>query len=144
MKNLHIKIEKNPEETILQTIQSPLRSYNEVKIGAYSGEKVAVFAYDKEKWIGGMAGRLQLGWLFIESAWVDEPYRYKKVGSALLSKLEEIACEHGIHRARLNTASFQDGLSFYKSHGYRVFAEIEITTAAGEEYRDYFLRKDAL
>lgn len=144
LKNLHIKIEEHPKEDVLQKIKNPLRKYNEEKIGFYCAKDVVLSAYDKEKFIGGIAGKLQLGWLFIDWAWIDEPYRHKKLGSSLLLKLEEIAREHGINRARLNTASFQDGLSFYKSHGYRIFSEIEITTSAGKEYIDYFLRKDML
>jgi GNAT superfamily N-acetyltransferase len=144
LESVHIKIEEEPEDTLLQRIQNPLRAYNETKIGPYSAKKFALLAYNGEKLIGDMSGWLQWGWFLIDWTWVDESHHRKKVGTALLLKFEEIARRHGVSRARLNTASSQEGLSFYESHHYRVFAKIEITTPAGREYIDYFLRKDAL
>lgn len=58
--------------------------------------------------------------------------------------MERAAWEAGVRRARLNTASFQGALEFYRRQGYEVFAELDITAdraPGAREHKDYFLRK---
>lgn len=76
--------------------------------------------------------------------WVEERHRHKGLGTTLLGRLEELALEQGVHRARLNTASWQ-ARGFYEKRGYTVFAQLDMTleNASGEkEQIDYFMRKD--
>ncbi|MBN1205959.1 MAG: GNAT family N-acetyltransferase [Myxococcaceae bacterium] len=63
---------------------------------------------------------------------------------ALLRRLEEVALERGLRRARLNTSSWQ-ARGFYERHGYTVFAQLPMTleNAPGEQEQvDYFMRKE--
>jgi GNAT superfamily N-acetyltransferase len=69
---------------------------------------LVLLAYDaEERVVGGLLGLLQVGWLFIDSLWVDERHRHAGLGTKLLRRTEELALEQGIHRARLNTTSWQ-------------------------------------
>ena len=131
-----------PEDSTRQKIRQQLRAFNEAKIGVYKAKPFAVMAHQADgTFVGGMYGWLQWGWLFVDLAWVDEDARGQGIGRQLLQRFEALAKEQGIIRARLNTASFQGGLAFYKRCGYETYAELEIETPDGEKHVDYFMKK---
>ena len=116
-----------------------------MRVGLYRAQKLALVAYgDGNHLLGGMFGWLQWDWLFIDWAWVAQNERRRGIGTALLQRFEASAQNRGVHRARLNTASFQEGLNFYRRNGYEVFAELEIKAPNGDEHMDFLLRKTSL
>ena len=61
---------------------------------------------------------------FIDLMWVDERYRGKGLGSALLTELENVLKEDGCYLILLDTFDWQ-ARGFYEKLGYTVSAVIE-------------------
>lgn len=97
------------------------------------------------KIIGGdgalMAGCLAevYGWSVacVEILWVDERYRGRGLGSALLAEVERIAAEAHCTLIHLDTFDFQ-AKDFYLRHGYEVFGVLE---DCPEGHCRYYLKK---
>ena len=88
--------------------------------------------------IGGIVACRDFDCLTVDFLCVDEAYRNRGYGGALLRYAEERAREQGAKRVLLNTFSFQ-APAFYKKHGYRAFAEL---TPCFGEYGQYFFTKE--
>ena len=75
--------------------------------------------------------------LYIDVMWIDESYRGKGYGKALINQVEIIAKENGCIFSHTSTFSYQSP-EFYKACGYEIFAELR-------DYPDgiiqYFLKK---
>jgi GNAT superfamily N-acetyltransferase len=84
----------------------------------------ARFIWQRGKLIGGLNGGTAWGWLYISHLWVEDAYRGQRLGSALLTRAEEIGHRYGMQGAHLTTASFQ-ARGFYEKHGYSVFGRLE-------------------
>ena len=141
MNGYTVRTIEKPSREQIDLIVRPLKQYNELRVGQYRREEVAVYAYDQiGQLIGGMHGWLLFGWLHIENAWVDESMRHHGIGSRLLSACEQFAVEHGIHDARTNTGSFQ-APDFYRKNGYEIFAQLDIIAPDGGAQVEYFLKK---
>jgi GNAT superfamily N-acetyltransferase len=141
-----IIVQFDPPPEFWEPIQKGLRAFNESRIGPLPKSRAVVLrAHDEQGTVvGGAVGWLNIGWLFVDTLWVEESLRGTGLGTTLLRGLEAHALEQGIRRARLNTASFQ-ARGFYEKHGYTVFAQLDMTfeNAPGEkEQIDYFMRKD--
>ena len=122
---------ENPPDDLARAVTRGLFSYNTTKIGESSYAQLGVFAYDgagaedgeQRTVIGGLIGDLVWDWLHIDALWVDEAYRGRGVGGALMRRAEEVARARGIVNIHLETTSFQ-ALPFYQKLGYEVFAEL--------------------
>ena len=130
---------ENPPIELLRSVNRGLDAYNRTRIGDYTWVRLGIFAYDgagedssedgsenggeQRKLIGGLFGDLVWDWLHIESLWVDEAYRGRGVGGALMRRAEEMARTQGIVNIHLETTSFQ-ALPFYQKLGYELFAEL--------------------
>jgi GNAT superfamily N-acetyltransferase len=98
--------------------------------------RFALLLHDRdERLAAGLSGAAAWQWLFVEALWVDDRWRHRGVGSALLSRAEAIARDAGCHSAWLD--SFQ-AREFYLKLGYEVFGELEAYPAGQTRY---FLRK---
>ena len=74
--------------------------------------------------IGGLTGWTGLGWLHIDVLWVDETFRGRGLGRAVLAAAEREAMARGSLRAELETLTFQSP-GFYERQGYRRFATLD-------------------
>lgn len=72
--------------------------------------------------LGGVAGVMSWGWLFIEAAWVDEALRGHGVGRGLMRRAEAHARAQGCHAAWLDTFQAE---GFYLALGYERFGVLE-------------------
>lgn len=88
-----------------------------------------------ERLVGGLSGVLAWQWLFVEALWVDDAWRRRGVGKALLARGEAIAVEAGCHSAWLDTFQARE---FYLRLGYREFGALEDYPSGQTRY---FLRK---
>lgn len=141
-----LTVRVDPPPDFWEPVQKGLRAFNESRVGAMpKRQSLAVLAQDEAgEVLGGAVGWLTVGWLYVDMLWVDERHRHTGLGSELLGKLEALAVEHGVRRARLNTASWQ-ARGFYEKNGYTVFAQLDMTlenAPGGTEQVDYFMRKD--
>ena len=67
--------------------------------------------------IAGAAGRTFGDWFMLNTLWVDEKQRGKKIGDTLLKKIEQAAVKRGCNKSLLDTLNFQ-AMPFYKARGY--------------------------
>ncbi len=73
---------------------------------------------------GGVFGDAFLGHFFVKIFWLEEEYRNRGMGTALMKRLEEEARSVGCVTISLETLDFQ-AEGFYKKLGYEKFSELE-------------------
>jgi len=89
---------------------------------------------------GGLLGYLYWKCCSIDILWIDESCRNKGLGTKLMRKIEEIACENNCNLIHVDTMSFQ-ALEFYKKLGYCVFGEL---SGYPNEFVRYYLKKELI
>jgi GNAT superfamily N-acetyltransferase len=134
-----LELAPHPGADELRQIVDGVRAYNQSIVGHGPPRAVACFLRDEERRIvGGAHGDLWGRALHIAAMWVDEQYRGKGHGSALLTGVEDYAASVGAKLSYLETTSFQ-ARPFYESLGYSVFGEL---AGINEGITLFFLRKD--
>jgi GNAT superfamily N-acetyltransferase len=78
------------------------------------------------------------GILYIEALFVEEQYRRKGLGSALLNKVETNARKVGATLVHTDTFDFQSK-DFYLKHGYEIFGILE---DCPKGHKRYYLKKN--
>lgn len=68
--------------------------------------------------LAGAAGRSFGHWFLLDTLWVSDELRGKRIGSKLLSTIENVARERGCTKCYLETLNFQ-AMPFYEKHGYQ-------------------------
>lgn len=86
-------------------------------------EVVGIAAMDGEKIVGGIVVKQTYESMYINLLAVDDAYRGQRIGSQLMTAVEELAIEREMIHLTLTTKSYQ-ALDFYKKHGYEVFGEL--------------------
>lgn len=101
---------------------------------------LAVFAYEWGRLVGGVTGNTVdlWRWLSIDIMWVDENFRGRGVGRALLAAAEDEARGRGFDWSKLNTWDFQ-APGFYARCGYVEYGR-EIDYPPG--HINFLMRKD--
>ena len=82
---------------------------------------------------GCVAYVYQWGCLYVDDLWVDEKYRRRELGSALLHAVEDIGISKGCYLSYLDTGDFQ-AKPFYLKHGYTVFGTVKNNPVGHEDY----------
>ncbi|MDD3831742.1 MAG: GNAT family N-acetyltransferase [Clostridia bacterium] len=88
------------------------------------GIDINLYIKDGDKIIGAILCDSFNMCLYIDVLWLDETYRGKGYGKALISKAEQLAKEHGCIFSHTNTFSYQ-APDFYIACGYEVFATLQ-------------------
>jgi GNAT superfamily N-acetyltransferase len=102
-----------------------------------SSERFGFVAIDGTKFVGcssGLAyknGAEYSGWFYLTDLFVEQEYRLQGIGAKLLGALEAKLLKHGINKIWTWTAGYE-GPQFYKSQGYKVFAEMEGWYSSGD------------
>ena len=101
------------------------------------GIDINLYLRDGEKVIGAILCDSFNLCVYIDVLWIDEAYRGRGYGRALMERAEAIAREAGCLFSHTCTFSYQSP-AFYRACGYEVFAELR-------DYPDgivqYFLKK---
>lgn len=113
------------------------RDYIQSAIIAYNNENVPftqkiafeelnyVAKNEKGEIIAGINSLLySWGILYLDTLWVHEKYRFKKIGTQLLQKVQETAKRKGCSLIHLETMDFQ-AKEFYTKHGYEIYGVLE-------------------
>jgi len=87
------------------------------------GIDICLFLKDGDKVIGAISCDTFNMCMYIDVLWLDETYRGRGHGKALISQAEQIAKENGCIFAHTCTFSYQSP-EFYKACGYEIFAEL--------------------
>nr|WP_305123543.1 GNAT family N-acetyltransferase [Roseomonas sp. GC11] len=102
-----------------------IRAYNESQVGDPEIGPLSVVLRDPESGavLGGLTGKTNKKWLFIELFHLPESLRQHRLGAKLLALAEDEARRRGCIGVWLDTYSFQ-APGFYEKQGYRVFGSI--------------------
>src|SRR4030088_671640 len=98
--------------------------YNTEKMGRQKYRRFAVSLRDDGAIVGGIVGEVWMNVLFIPFFWIEERFRGKGHGTALIEKIEEEARRFGAVRSYLDTMSVQ-APDFYRARGYEAFGAID-------------------
>jgi GNAT superfamily N-acetyltransferase len=115
------------ERTIGKTKRAVLGGlirYNNEKLGKQQYRRLAISLRDKGAIVGGIVGEIWMTVLFIQLFWIEERFRGKGHGTALMEKIEAEARRFGAVRSYLDTMSIQ-APGFYRACGYEAFGEID-------------------
>ena len=121
---MKISVDFAPDQEETEALSRRLFRNNALKIKDYAYEEFLIRSTDEGASIAGLHGEIGGDWLYIASLWVDEPFRGRGLGQALLTRAEEIAREKSCFGIYLYTYSFQSP-GFYERFGYRVFGALE-------------------
>ena len=123
-----------PDEDLRQTIVAPLVTYNTSKAGPRNHRILSVSLFDdEENPVGGLYGRTDYSWLFIELIFVPESMRGQGIGREVMKMAEQEAIARNCHGAWLDTFEFQ-ARTFYEKLGYQVFGELKDFPVGHQRY----------
>ena len=118
-----ISLERTIGETKRAVLGGLIR-YNSEKMGKQKYRRFAVSLRDKKEIVGGIVGEVWTTVLFIQFFWIEQRFRGKGHGVALIEKIENEARRFGAVRSYLDTMSVQ-APDFYRACGYEAFGEID-------------------
>jgi GNAT superfamily N-acetyltransferase len=118
-----ISLERTIGETKRAVLGGLIR-YNSEKMGKQKYRRFAVSLRDKKEIVGGIVGEVWTTVLFIQFFWIEERFRGKGHGVALIEKIENEARRFGAVRSYLDTMSVQ-APDFYRACGYEAFGAID-------------------
>ena len=103
-------------------VRSKLQSHDLGGISKTTADVLVEVALNGDKPTGGVVYCERLGWIHIESLWVEPFARRIGIGSALLEKAESFARARQLLGVRLTTTSKHLALGIYQKRGYRIDA----------------------
>jgi GNAT superfamily N-acetyltransferase len=115
------------ERTIGKTKRAVLGGlirYNNEKLGKQQYRRLAISLRDKGAIVGGIVGEIWMTVLFIQLFWIEERFRGKGHGTALMERIEAEARRFGAVRSYLDTMSIQ-APGFYRACGYEEFGTLD-------------------
>jgi GNAT superfamily N-acetyltransferase len=118
-----ITVERTIGETKRAVLGGLIR-YNTEKMGKQKYRRFAISLRDKKEIVGGIVGEVWTTVLFIQFFWIEERFRGKGHGTALIERIENEARRFGAVRSYLDTMSVQ-APAFYRACGYEAFGMIE-------------------
>jgi ribosomal protein S18 acetylase RimI-like enzyme len=124
--DFEIRFSEKASAEDLATIDRGINEHLESIFDSVQRGSLVYMARDKlSNAAGGVSGYWSsLGWLYINSLWVDEIHRGSGLGRRLMGLIESEAVRRGCKYAYLNTMSFQ-APGFYKKLGYTVFGKLD-------------------
>jgi GNAT superfamily N-acetyltransferase len=119
---IEVAVEPQPDE--IEFVAQQIINFNRNRAGEENYKHLAVFLRDSDEHIvGGLVGETYWQWLYVDVLWVQESFRRKGYGDALLATAEKEAVKRGCHSVYLDTFSFQFP-EFYQKRGYVIFGEL--------------------
>jgi GNAT superfamily N-acetyltransferase len=115
------------ERTIGKTKRAVLGGlvrYNDQKMGKQKYRRFAISLRDDGTIVGGIVGEVWMTVLFIQLFWIEERFRGKGHGTALMQRIEQEARQFGAVRSYVDTMSVQ-APAFYRACGYQAFGTID-------------------
>ena len=117
-------IEDAPASSDAEALAWGLEAFNDLAWpGHQPWQTLGVFLRREGKVVGGLAGELHAGWMFIKYFFLEEALRRHGIGHAVIAAAEARALERGCHSAWVDTFSFQ-APEFYRKQGYAEFGRL--------------------
>lgn len=134
-----IQYESNPKQGDVQILDDGIMEQARQKKGMKQLDSFAFFIRDdNELIIGGCAGVIMYGSVYVGSLWVTEKLRGQGYGTKLMQSAEKLANDRGCNFIAVNTMDWE-ALDFYKKLGF--YVELE-RKGYDKDSAFYFLRKD--
>lgn len=112
--------EKNPLQDEIQILGDGIIDYAKLKKGQPPIESFAFFVRDKtDQILGGCNGSMYYGCLYIDTLWLDERLRQKKIGTQLMLSAEQLGIDNDCLFSTVNTMDWE-ALGFYQKLGYEI------------------------
>jgi ribosomal protein S18 acetylase RimI-like enzyme len=99
---------------------SGLLAFNTRTVGKGQYKPLAISLRRGNDIVGGLTGWTWVGWCYVELLWIEEKYRGRGHGTALIRKAESEARKRGVKHMYLDTFSFQ-APRFYRKLGFKAF-----------------------
>jgi GNAT superfamily N-acetyltransferase len=110
---------------VANELHARLQAWNETQIGSRHTRQLTLSARNADgTLIGGLDGELHWNAFYLGTLWVEEAYRGRGYGTALLERAETIAKEHPCNVVFLTTLTFQ-APGFYEKRGYEQFGRLD-------------------
>lgn len=117
-------VELSEDRALLGEVIRRLDAHNHAKAPGSADHRVFAVARQGARLVGGLLGFTFLGALSIEVLWVDEAWRGRGVGRALVVEVEAEAVRRGCRLAQTDTFAFQ-APGFYERLGYVRFGSLD-------------------
>jgi N-acetylglutamate synthase-like GNAT family acetyltransferase len=131
---LRLSVEHGPSPDVRRALGEAIDAFN-ARTVPQDVQRFALLLHEGERLAAGLSGVLAWQWLFVAALWVDDAWRGRGVGTALLARAEAHAVAAGCHSAWLDTFQARD---FYAALGYREFGALEDYPPGQTRY---FMRK---
>jgi GNAT superfamily N-acetyltransferase len=118
-----ISVERTIGKTKKAVLDGLLR-YNTEKMGRQKYKRFAVSLLADDEIVGGIVGEVWTAVLFIQLFWLEQKFRGKGHGKALIKAIEDEARRFGAIRSYVDTLSVQ-APGFYRACGYQQFGSID-------------------
>ena len=132
-------IDNSPSASDDQIIRNGIVNFNSQTINE-KATHFSVFAKDGNQIIGGALIWEHSDALYIDVLWCNENYRKKRIGTKIISMIDEIAINKRISKLFVDTYAFQ-AQAFYQKHGFYCIGTIPEYLLG---YDRIFMRKDIL
>jgi GNAT superfamily N-acetyltransferase len=121
-----VVVPDQPTQADCAAVLAALVAYNDKAGGPSGTQPLAVLIQDPATGepVGGLWGRTNFDWLYVEMFVVPEAFRGRQLGSNVLKRAEEIARARGCIGVWLNTYEFR-APGFYAKQGYDLFGTID-------------------
>ncbi len=136
MADLAISIEESADPGDIRRLDDIINQYNLSVMKSDYRPLTILLRNPHGEVVGGLHGKTEWGWLYVETLAIREEYRSGGYGTKLLEMAEQEALARGCHGVFLDTFSFQ-ARPFYEERGYEVFGVLENFT----RHTKYFMRK---
>lgn len=132
--NFELRITEDGNEKDIEEIFELLKEYNLTNREESKNVPIGIFYEDEnKKKLAGLTGETFGNWLCIHYLFVDEHFRGKGLGSAILKAAENEAKKRGCKYSFADTFSFQ-APEFYKKHGYNEVFRLDEYPYSGKRY----------
>ena len=132
--NFELRITEDGNEKDIEEIFELLKEYNLTNREESKNVPIGIFYEDEnKKKFAGLTGETFGNWLCIHYLFVDEHFRGKGLGSAILKATENEAKKRGCKYSFVDTFSFQ-APEFYKKHGYNEVFRLDEYPYSGKRY----------
>ncbi|MBA6252421.1 N-acetyltransferase [Colwellia sp. MB3u-55] len=116
---MNIEILDAPEQALIDFLDKKIVDFNWAHWEVSERKPLAIQIKDElGNIIAGSSARTFGNWLLINTLWVDESQRGKKMGVKILAQLETAAVARGCTLSMLDTLNFQ-AMPFYEKQGYQ-------------------------
>jgi len=111
-------------------IAAGLEGFNRRHMTGGSPKSFAFTVREGENIRGGLVAEGIGEWMYVSLLWVEDEFRRRGFGTALLQKSEREAKSRGAKGVLVDTFSFQ-APAFYRKHGYSAYGQVDDFPEAG-------------